>query len=544
MLLLSAGAQARPSADPIIGAWSRTGSGAGSSNGKIDVRQAGAGFTGVVTEAYPSENGCIHRAGQAVWEIGPPSGGKYTGINHGFASTACDDQRQQTTWQVTSSTTMQVCVAGYGCATWTRPGTPTPTTTTSPTTTPKPPAGTRPLAFTWKVPERFGLDEDGNGLIDYATSRSDVDPSFWSLLVHIARCDLNTVYTFSIGRSLRAQQAEKGSCWYRVSGFPKLGTFTLKVSGLSAGGVRTSGTHTVVVRDWLVVGIGDSAGSGEGSPDIPGASDATWEFERCHRSAKSFEAQTAQRLEDVSDFSSVTFVHLACSGAGISEGATGEYFGIAPGGAKEPLVSQVAEARSLVGNRKVSALIMSIGVNDIGFGAVITFCAAFPDCMNRAYQGRQTLRSVIQRRLDNLRQNLYPQLAARLRPLVYAGRVYITEYFDPLRDDDGSLCTSVLAGIDEQEIAGLEGVLGKLNDVVREAAARFRWNDVGSAESLFREHGYCAGDNWIVTLRESLTTQAGSPEGTLHPNPTGYLKLAGKVFPAVYANVKKLAPLA
>jgi hypothetical protein len=87
----------------------------------------------------------------------------------------------------------------------------------------------------------------------------------------------------------------------------------------------------VVVRDYLIVSIGDSYGSGEGNPDVPqkfatGPFDiplpivtrgAVWEDARCHRSATAGPAQAAMRLELADPHSSVTFLSFACSGANV-----------------------------------------------------------------------------------------------------------------------------------------------------------------------------------------------------------------------------------
>ncbi len=519
-------------ANPWTGKWSRPASEfGGSKDGVLTLTQNGASVTG----SYDWHGGGSTVKGTVSGSVftntwsEPGDGGRWTGASGTGELTLSADQKSFSGF--TDGKTGQA--AGlHGNWTGTYIG-------QRPTSTP---TLTGKLLLSWKMPDRFGLDENGDGLIDYSTTYGEVNPISWLVDVRVRACDANGIYVFSTGgRSLRSEEdAKAGACWFRVY-FPKLGRYTLAVTGTSPGGKKAQGSTRVAVSDWLVVGIGDSAGSGEGSPDKPGAISAKWEFERCHRSAKSFEPQTALRLEDASLHSSVTFVHVACSGAGIKEGAVGEYFGIAPGGANEPLISQVKEAKALTGGRKVDAVIASIGVNDIGFGAVIKFCAAFPDCMNHAYQGKQTLGNVIKTRLDQLRRNLYPQLAAKLATLVKSDRVYITEYFDPLRDDTGRLCDSILGGIDRKEIEGLEGVLGQLNLAVEGAATANGWHYVG-LDGRFSEHGYCASDNWIVTLAESLATQARSPEGTLHPNPKGYEEIASLVFPDVYRNIKGMAP--
>jgi len=71
----------------------------------------------------------------------------------------------------------------------------------------------------------------------------------------------------------------------------------------------------VKLEDFLIVGLGDSNASGEGNPDVPGLARPLWEDFRCDRSAQSYQARAASAIEKASDHSSVTFVHLACSGA-------------------------------------------------------------------------------------------------------------------------------------------------------------------------------------------------------------------------------------
>jgi hypothetical protein len=115
----------------------------------------------------------------------------------------------------------------------------------------------------------------------------------------------------------------------------------------------------VSVRDFLIVGLGDSYASGEGNPEMPARLDrtggfapayrvmkpgneyetdrarmvprrdrkdknyagASWTDRRCHRSIYSHQARTALALALQGDgHHAVTFLHLACSGAEILEG--------------------------------------------------------------------------------------------------------------------------------------------------------------------------------------------------------------------------------
>ena len=74
----------------------------------------------------------------------------------------------------------------------------------------------------------------------------------------------------------------------------------------------------VTPHDHLIVSIGDSVASGEGSPHTGGTSSATWQDGPCHRSAYAGPALAAEQLEVSDRRSSVTFVQLSCSGAASS----------------------------------------------------------------------------------------------------------------------------------------------------------------------------------------------------------------------------------
>jgi lysophospholipase L1-like esterase len=110
-----------------------------------------------------------------------------------------------------------------------------------------------------------------------------------------------------------------------------------------------------------------------------------WQNARCHRSAHSWQVQVAAALA-ADPHTSVTFVHLACSGATIQEGLIGPYGGIAPVG-NELLAPQVDRARQLVcgaacdaGSRRVDAFLVSIGGNDANFADVIATCVLGEPC--------------------------------------------------------------------------------------------------------------------------------------------------------------------
>jgi hypothetical protein len=251
----------------------------------------------------------------------------------------------------------------------------------------------------------------------------------------------------------------------------------------------------VVVRDYLVVSIGDSYGSGEGNPDIPQqmaedpifhiplpwvVRNAEWQDKRCHRSAIAGPAQAAIQLERSDPHSSVTYLSFACSGANIENaaykdvnpfdpyadgnqtskgsGILDRYAGI---DAPDPnnfdpatfLPDQITQVSSAVGTRKVDALVMSGGGNDIGFANVATACVMTWNCPNLevtanhvAHPGvaKTTLDTRVKDDLASL-GGIYDRLAERLdNSGLDIGQFYVTEYPDSTRATDKSPCTAIL----------------------------------------------------------------------------------------------------
>jgi hypothetical protein len=344
---------------------------------------------------------------------------------------------------------------------------------------------------------------------------------------------------------------------------------TAKLAGKD--GARVSGTENVVVQDWLIFGLGDSNGSGEGSPDIPSPplpsrKPPVWGSLQCDRSAYSYQAQTARSIENRDPKTSVSFVHLACSGASIAKGMIGPYGGINPG-AGTALGAQVRRMARLAGKREIDAVIVSIGVNDLEFGAMVEHCILYPSCFNRGYPSltsKDTLDEAMKEKFRRL-PGLYDRLAATLDDEgVPDSRVYLTQYFDSTRDGNGNFCdplirvdagalapvaaviphpfvrrlvlaaSNIVLDFDRAEAQWAhDSVLARLNRQVASAAKKHGWGLIAGADQKFRNHGYCSGDgSWIVGLFESFERQHDH-NGTLHANPLGHSQQATLAVPIV-----------
>jgi hypothetical protein len=388
------------------------------------------------------------------------------------------------------------------------------------------PAAPAPRELGWELPDRFGLLDD-RGMIRY--SKAKADQRSWPVIFTVPGCDQTKLGTLAWqvdGKTATGSKAMTGrKCTVSVD----VGTLGRHEVTAKLPDNGQEYKASVVARDYLIVGLGDSVASGEGNPDVrKQAGGPLWQDPRCDRSAESFEAKAALAVEQSSRRTSVSFVHLACSGAAIGKGVSGPYWGISPGDADLPLASQTGKLRSLTAGREIDALLISIGANDLGFGDVLAFCVTWEFCQNRKIEGGKTLRQVIKERLAGL-PALYDTMAARLSPLVAANRVYINLYPDELRDADGAYCDDVirygkgLRAIRADETKWMvEDFLTPLNATIQAAAGRHGWNVIAGAPELFRQHGYCAGSKaWVVTYEQSFATQ-GDANGTMHPNGAGH----------------------
>jgi hypothetical protein len=385
------------------------------------------------------------------------------------------------------------------------------------------------------VPDRLVTRADGT--LAYANTPEQVDPPApfpARFRVKPDRCDQGTRYRWLVDGA--EVGVLRGTCEFEHH-FPREGEYDVRLEMTGPDGER-SGEQRIRIEDWLVVSIGDSVASGEGNPDRSAAR-GRWHDASSHRSGQAGHAQAALALERRDPTTSVTFVHLACSGAGIEVGLLGEYAGIdpPPGGRKhEPQVTQLHEVGARAG-RDIDAILLSIGANDAYFGPAAIFCITFPDCADRRFDPKRPFRLIADRRAEPLRQvvrgriaalpGLYAQVDAALGEEL-SERVHVVEYFDPTHRSGGRFCRILGISRSEAEFA-FESILEPLNDAVATAARRHEWKLVAGAEEEFRDHGYCVRGRggWVVTLGRSLrlnglTRPQVATSGTLHPNERGH----------------------
>ncbi len=396
------------------------------------------------------------------------------------------------------------------------------------------------------------------------TTAAQVSPPTWTALVTVhwpngGPCVGTYRWTVD-GRPATFTQQRSAStglqtCTF-VGGFARLDRpYRVGVTAIRLGSTGT-GRTTVTIRDLLIVGLGDSTASGEGNPD-QSVTRVRWQDRRCHRSANGFEAKAAARIEAASQKTSVTFVPLACSGASIPTGMLGPYAGIIPSrGVRLP--PQVDMMKALVGLRRVDAVLVSIGINDLGFGNVARFCfddgleakdAAAVDCWTKPYptaSSPTTLEAWVRARSATLRDRYARLSTAFLAAGIPAGKIYVTEYPNATRDERGAVCDPLIPYLDstpfgfsvrgtitrtEAEEAERELLL-PVNAAVKTAAATYGWHLVSGLAAQSTLHGVCSTSSWFVDVAQSLIVQH-DVLGTLHPNRLGQQAAANLVVSAL-----------
>lgn len=389
-------------------------------------------------------------------------------------------------------------------------------------------------SFEWHLPSRYSGATDERGRI-VETQPYEVRRGPWKVFLRTTgpACSPAARLRWRTGAGHLLHPSRLGPCRFRLR-LAAEGAYRVRLAGRVGDAHLRPTTRRIVVRDRLIVSIGDSVASGEGVPEAPRFFDsAVWQSARCHRSSRAGVARAARQIEADDGHSSVTFVHLACSGAGVREGLLAPYPGAVPPRDEAPLEPQVQVLEGIASRRPVDAVLVSAGPNDLHFSEIASFCAfvASRDCfarpMPRRYggDGVHSPREAVKKNLIVLRR-AYRRLARRLSHLDPRPRVYITEYFDPTHDERGVTCDGFFGAIGENEVEQARTrILEPLNRAVAGAANRYGWDLVDEVSADFRSHGYCAGKNaWVSTLGDSLRNLggiAGRHRGTLHPNHSG-----------------------
>jgi hypothetical protein len=280
-------------------------------------------------------------------------------------------------------------------------------------------------------------------------------------------------------------------------------------------------------RTFRIVAVGDSYASGQGSPDTTVdwwrlRCRPDWTDKRCNRSRNAPTARAVESLQTEYPADAFEFTSFACSGATIDQGLLGGYQGCEPPKDCPPLPPQIDELRKMAQGEPVDAVTISIGGNDIVFEHIVIACVfGAGQC--------KVIDPIVECRLLELGARLERLAAALATVDVPPDRVFVLQYPDPTLKAPGRYCNREPNGDPLGWITACEArwasecVLPKLNYKLCSIAEAKGWNWVEAPS--FAGHGWCAPQNWINTIGQSLKRQ-NHYRGAMHPNEEGYAAIA------------------
>jgi hypothetical protein len=425
-------------------------------------------------------------------------------------------------------------------------------------------------ALEWSVPERYDASWKAWSQTRHTYDRDFVTPpqrKGWSIILDacgsraVRRIERYTFVLTGLTDPAVTRTLDSATCKRRLT-VPSLGLYRVETTVHTALGASVTLPSIVRLRDYLIVSIGDSLSSGEGVPDRLGSYSykltlgfsgfdvevhtthrVLWKDRRCHRSAFSGPALAARAIEKASHHTSVTFVSFACSGAELkhldissNEGAESQ-----PPGTGD-LLPQTIAASQLLGSdparrRQIDALLVTGGINDLGFSDIVTSCATnnnhnehHTDCVYGSNGAHLVNTHRFERRYDLLASAVRHDLP-RVREVYISGyprQVFLDGACGLLGGVIGGAHIPYL-GIDRAEGNAMNTLGIALNRQVEGITIRHRdegWNYVEDPTMPFLPHRYCGNEPWFNSLEKSLLTQ-GDQDGTAHPNRAGHRAFGG-----------------
>lgn len=213
-------------------------------------------------------------------------------------------------------------------------------------------------------------------------------------------------------------------------------------------------------------------------------------------------------------------------------------------------LGQIEEAKDTLGDRRIDALLINIGVNDVGMSGTLE------DMIKNDFgffkvrsdtNERRKIRRRVEKRLSEL-PALFEKLEEALKTL-NVRHVYLIEYPTSLFDrKDGKPargCEIFTSFLDFDLTKG-DAIIVKetavaLNAALKREAEKRGWFFVSGVAERFSGRGYCTSNNirYFVQAEESLVLQ-GDTEGTIHPNGPGHQVYAEQIAAAVDKNTIKV----
>ncbi|MBM3678272.1 MAG: hypothetical protein FJW96_10390, partial [Actinobacteria bacterium] len=128
------------------------------------------------------------------------------------------------------------------------------------------------LEIDWTMPARLAADETSYGGTLGLPDAASVSPKDWVLRLFLTKdgketCPKDVTFEWTVSGAGKRKVLDTSSC-RAVVRVPELGTYKVVAKQLKGG--KPTGAEArndnVIVRDWLIVGMGDSNASGQGNP--------------------------------------------------------------------------------------------------------------------------------------------------------------------------------------------------------------------------------------------------------------------------------------
>ena len=358
----------------------------------------------------------------------------------------------------------------------------------------------------------------------------------------------------------------------KMPAFPSLGAYEVKLTVRDSINRTAEFVQTVILRDYLIVVIGDSFTAGQGNPDWAGQAsgyplwifsdlvdsispdfgpcrstkavalylsqqesgarvsmdyDPKWVEERAWRSYNSAHVRAAKRIEIADPHTSVTLLTFASSGAGVddlvSHGQRRFQRQKLDCSEFSEDCGQIREVQEAVGDRTIDALIMSIGGNDAGFAAVLKkMITGDFDGSSAERDAKERIEAMglqYKKVGDALKQKL------KIRDTFITG--YPTDLFSTSSGATGGGCgifeshNGLTSSASVEEAVAARELGEQLNAQIEAASFEYGWHFVPTYD-LFLTHGYCSSAGSYFRGAEASCLMQGDTEGTMHPNEEGH----------------------
>lgn len=309
------------------------------------------------------------------------------------------------------------------------------------------------------------------------------------------------------------------------------------------------------VESALVEGAEELAGwigFGDGGESVEAPHPAEWQEPNAYRSYRSAPSLAARQIETDASFGSdkATFLSFARTGSEIQDGLLGPrtvdvpQFGWRSIDAWIDDKGQVAEVEDTLAGRRIDALIISVGVNDLEFSSLVTSSVLWPG--TPGFPDRRELLEAAWQKIDGQLARDFARLAAVIDERLAPENVFLLEYPVGAFSDIETLMNrpcDVLgskSGLDLNfgEAAELGALGARLNQVLHAVADNLGWTMIDGIEKEFDGHGYCADRSYYVSAAESCLNQ-GDFEGMLHPNASGHAIARDRIALALKENMLK-----